>query len=61
MPLGALLGGLSVERFGLAPTVLVCAIVYLVLGSSPLYLRSFAGLAAARTPTGVRGANGSPV
>lgn len=61
MPLGALLGGLSVERFGLAPTLLGCAIVYLVLGSSPLYLRSFAGLAAARTPTGVRGANGSPV
>ncbi|KRC60614.1 hypothetical protein ASE14_06375 [Agromyces sp. Root81] len=61
MPLGAFLGGLSVERFGLAPTMLVCAIAYLLLGSSPLVLRSFAGLAAARTPTGVRGANGSPV
>ncbi|SIN68915.1 MFS transporter [Agromyces cerinus] len=60
MPLGAFLGGLSVERFGLAPTLLGCAIVYLVLGSSPLYLRSFSGLAAARTPTGVRGTNGSP-
>ncbi|MFB6609783.1 MFS transporter [Agromyces sp. NPDC056379] len=61
MPLGAFLGGLSVEQFGLAPTLLGCAIVYLALGSSPLYLRSFSGLAAARTPTGVRGANGSPV
>ncbi|HEY9366739.1 MAG TPA: MFS transporter [Agromyces sp.] len=61
MPLGAFLGGLSVERFGLAPTLLACAVIYLVLGSSPLYLRSFTGLAAARTPTGVRGANGSPV
>lgn len=60
MPLGAFLGGFSVERFGLAPTLLGCAIIYLVLGSSPLYLRSFTGLAAARTPTGVRGANGSP-
>lgn len=61
MPLGAFLGGLSVERFGLAPTLLGCSIIYLVLGSSPLYLRSFTGLSAARTPTGVRGANGSPV
>lgn len=48
MPLGAFLGGLAVEQFGIAPTVLVAAIVYLVLASSPLYLRSFAGLAAAR-------------
>lgn len=51
MPLGAFLGGLAVEQFGLAPTVLVAAIAYLVLASSPLYLRSFAGLAVARTGT----------
>jgi predicted MFS family arabinose efflux permease len=58
MPLGALLGGLAVEQFGLAPTLAVCAVLYLVLGSSPLYLRAFTGLVAARghgaPPTGER-------
>ncbi|WP_139416584.1 MFS transporter [Agromyces laixinhei] len=48
MPLGALLGGLAVEQFGLVPTLAVCAGIYLALASSPLYLGSFAGLAAAR-------------
>jgi MFS family permease len=48
MPLGALLGGLAVEQIGLVPTLLGCSILYLVLASSPLYLRSFGGLASAR-------------
>jgi MFS family permease len=48
MPLGALLGGLAVEQVGLVPTLAVCAVLYLVLGSSPVYLRSFSGLVAAR-------------
>lgn len=48
MPLGALLGGLAVEQFGLVPTVATCAVLYLLLGGSPLFLRSFSGLATAR-------------
>lgn len=48
MPLGALLGGIAVEQFGIGPTVAACALLYLVLGGSPLFLRSFSGLAAAR-------------
>ena len=48
MPLGALLGGLSVEQFGLVPTLATCAALYLVLGGSPLFIRSFSGLTAAR-------------
>lgn len=41
MPLGAFLGGLAAEQVGLVPTLLVCAGLYLVLASSPLYLRAF--------------------
>jgi len=48
MPLGALLGGLAVEQVGLAPTLATCAALYLVLGGSPLFIRGFAGLSAAR-------------
>ena len=48
MPLGALLGGLSVEQFGLVPTLATCAALYLVLGGSPLFIRAFSGLTAAR-------------
>ncbi len=48
MPLGALLGGLAVEQFGLTPTLVVCGVLYVVLGGSPLVIRSFSGLAAAR-------------
>ncbi|WP_394550919.1 MFS transporter [Agromyces sp. MMS24-JH15] len=48
MPLGAFLGGLAADAFGLGPTVAACAILYAVLGASPLVLRSFDGLAAAR-------------
>ncbi|MFB9643039.1 MFS transporter [Agromyces lapidis] len=47
MPLGALLGGLAAEQAGLVPTLVVCAGLYLVLASSPLYLRAFSGLRAA--------------
>jgi uncharacterized membrane protein YeaQ/YmgE (transglycosylase-associated protein family) len=49
MPLGALLGGLAVEQLGLTPTLVVCGVLYVVLGGSPLVIRSFSGLAAART------------
>ncbi|WP_448812195.1 MFS transporter [Agromyces bauzanensis] len=55
MPLGALLGGLAVEQLGLVPTLAVCASLYLVLGASPLVIRSFSGLTAARA----RGASGT--
>jgi len=48
MPLGAFLGGFAAEQFGLVPTLVVCGLLYVALGSSPLYLRSFGGLAAAR-------------
>jgi hypothetical protein len=48
MPLGALLGGLAVEQLGLVPTLAACGALYLVLGASPLVIRSFAGLSAAR-------------
>lgn len=44
MPLGAFLGGLAAEQAGLVPTLVACAVLYLVLASSPLYLRSFSGL-----------------
>ncbi len=48
MPLGALLGGVAVEQLGLAPTLVVCGVLYVVLGASPLVIRSFSGLEAAR-------------
>jgi MFS family permease len=48
MPLGALLGGLAVDAFGITATVAGAALLYLVLGGSPLFLRSFSGLTAAR-------------
>ena len=49
MPLGALLGGLAVEQVGLVPTLATCAALYLVLGGSPLFIRAFSGLTAARS------------
>lgn len=54
MPLGALLGGVAVEQLGLVPTLVGCSILYLVLASSPIYLRSFAGLSSARNTGGDR-------
>lgn len=59
MPLGAFLGGVCAEAFGVLPTVAGCAAIYLVLASSPLYLRAFSGLrpaAAPPAPTGPAGA-----
>ena len=41
MPLGALLGGLAVEQVGLVPTLVACGVLYVVLGGSPLVIRSF--------------------
>ena len=49
MPIGALAAGLAVEQIGLTATLTVCAVLYAVLGASPLLLRSFRGLTAART------------
>jgi MFS family permease len=49
MPIGALLGGFAVEQFGLAPTLAVCAGLYLVLGGSPLFIGAFSRLSSART------------
>jgi len=48
MPLGALLSGLAVDAFGIVPTLAACAVLYAVLGASPLVLRSFDGLSDAR-------------
>lgn len=48
MPLGAILGGVAVEQFGLAPTLAACAVLYLLLGGSPLFIRAFSGLSTAR-------------
>ncbi|GLU89324.1 MFS transporter [Agromyces sp. NBRC 114283] len=47
MPLGAFLGGLAAEQFGVVGTMAGCAALYLVLASSPLSLRAFGGLRAA--------------
>ncbi len=49
MPIGAFAAGLAVEQIGLTATLTVCAALYAVLGASPLFLRSFSGLTAART------------
>ncbi|MGI9822662.1 MFS transporter [Agromyces sp. Marseille-Q5079] len=46
MPLGALLGGLAVERIGLTPTLVAAGCLYLVLGATPLFVRAFSGLSA---------------
>jgi MFS family permease len=56
MPLGALLGGLSVDAFGITATVAGAGFLYVVLGASPLFLRSFSGLTAARAHGGAAGA-----
>ncbi|MFE6256823.1 MFS transporter [Agromyces sp. NPDC057865] len=56
MPLGALLGGLSVDAFGITATVAGAGLLYVVLGASPLFLRSFSGLTAARAHGGAAGA-----
>ncbi|WP_022890706.1 MFS transporter [Agromyces italicus] len=56
MPLGAFLGGLAAEQVGLVPTLVACAALYLVLASSPLYLRAFTGL---RTATATAAAESS--
>ena len=44
MPVGAFAGGLAVEQLGLVPTLGACAVLYLLLASSPLYLKAFGGL-----------------
>lgn len=54
MPVGALLAGVLVEAFGLVPVLAGAAVLYAVLGASPLVLRSFDGLShAARAASSV--------
>ncbi|MFK4730922.1 MFS transporter [Agromyces mediolanus] len=55
MPLGAFLGGLAAEQLGVVASVAGCAVLYLVLASSPLYLRAFGGLRAANAAAAERG------
>ncbi|MFF2371071.1 MFS transporter [Agromyces sp. NPDC058110] len=57
MPLGALLGGLSVEHAGLVPTLVGAGCIYLVLAASPLFVRAFGGLSvrATRAPDDAEG------
>ncbi|KQM82733.1 MFS transporter [Agromyces sp. Leaf222] len=57
MPLGALVGGFAVEQVGLTPTLIGAGCLYLVLGASPLFIRAFAGLAAAAGGTAVTAAD----
>ncbi|GAA4062392.1 MFS transporter [Agromyces indicus] len=47
MPVGALLAGVSVEAFGPGVVLAGAAVLYAVLGASPLLLRSFDGLSSA--------------
>lgn len=56
MPLGAFLGGLAAEQLGVVGTMAGCAALYLVLASSPLYLRAFGGLRAANARAAARDA-----
>ncbi|KQO95460.1 hypothetical protein ASF30_20720 [Leifsonia sp. Leaf264] len=51
MPLGALVAGLAVEAFGLQATLVGAAVLYGCLTLTPLFDRSFHGLAAARLDT----------
>lgn len=54
MPVGALLAGVLVEAFGLEAVLAGAAVLYAVLGASPLVLRSFDGLShAARAAASV--------
>lgn len=54
MPVGAFLAGVLVEAFGLGPVLAGAAVLYAVLGASPLVLRSFDGLShAARAAASV--------
>jgi MFS family permease len=54
MPVGAFLAGVLVEAFGLGVVLAGAAVLYAVLGASPLVLRSFDGLShAARAAASV--------
>ncbi|WP_353813323.1 MFS transporter [Agromyces sp. SYSU T00266] len=48
MPIGAIVAGAAVDAFGFAPVVGGAAVLYTVLGASPLVLRAFDGLSGAR-------------
>ncbi|GAA1055485.1 MFS transporter [Agromyces luteolus] len=48
MPIGAFAAGAAVDAFGFVPVVAGAAVLYLVLGASPLVLRAFDGLSDAR-------------
>ncbi|GAA2043946.1 macrolide resistance MFS transporter Mrx(A) [Agromyces tropicus] len=49
MPLGAFAAGAAVDAFGLVPVAAGAAVLYAVLGASPLVLRAFDGLSGARS------------
>ncbi|WP_154345777.1 MFS transporter [Agromyces kandeliae] len=49
MPIGAFAAGAAVDAFGFVPVVAGAAVLYAVLGASPLVLRAFDGLSGARS------------
>jgi hypothetical protein len=53
MPVGAFAAGVAVDAFGLVPVLAGAALLYAVLGASPLALRGFDGLAGARDAASV--------
>ncbi|MFE5672274.1 MFS transporter [Agromyces sp. NPDC056523] len=53
MPIGAFAAGVAVDAFGLVPALAGAAVLYAVLGASPLVLRGFDGLAGARDAASV--------
>ncbi|MGR0321072.1 MFS transporter [Agromyces sp. ZXT2-3] len=56
MPIGAFAAGAAVDAFGFVPVVTGAALLYAVLGASPLVLRAFDGLSGARGGAPVAGA-----
>jgi len=63
MPIGAIAAGAAVDAFGFAPVVAAAAVLYALLGASPLVLRAFDGLSNARgaSPVADRPARASVV
>ncbi|MBM7503985.1 MFS transporter [Agromyces aurantiacus] len=48
MPVGAFVAGVAVDAFGVTPVLAGAAVLYAVLGASPLVVRGFEGLSGAR-------------
>jgi hypothetical protein len=53
MPVGAFVAGVAVDAFGPTPVLAGAAVLYAVLGASPLVLRGFDGLSGARDAASV--------